>query len=444
MNTVVIVLARCPVGCLGPYGNEWVATPHLDRLAAGGVVFDRHTSDCPQEQAARRAWRTGRHQYPGAEPGGTDLFTRLAERGVRAVLIDGTRHGCDGEFYAGFAEKFTPRPLADDPTPTAGLLRLLPEVAATLAGGPWLVWVELDRLVPPWDVPRDVFEAYIEDVFDDEPDDPASRESTLDMDEVLTADDDIEVIDPRAEEYSEEIDVEDDQPELVVQREAVKPWTEPPTGWLDRNDLASWELLHRSFAAAVTVADAGLGKLFAALTEHGLGDAAWLFTSDRGQALGEHGVVGDFRPWLYQELVHVPLIVRLPNQAGEGRRVGGLTVPADLTPTLLDLHGVTIPEGLDGVSLVPQLQVRESTDRERVVSGLADDVAAERAVRTLDWACVVPVRVPVDDDPREIELYVKPDDRFEMNDVAKEYGEVTEALAGESGTAFPSRAVDGL
>ena len=148
MNTVIVVLDRCPVGCLGPYGNEWVATPNLDRLAAGGVVFDRHYSDCPDSPSARRAWRSGRHQYPGAGPGGTDLWARLAEGGVRTALIDATRRGCDGEFYAGFAEKFAPRPRPDDPTPTAGLLRLIPEVAAKLGAGSWLLWVELDRLVP--------------------------------------------------------------------------------------------------------------------------------------------------------------------------------------------------------------------------------------------------------------------------------------------------------
>ena len=430
MNTVVIVLDQCPVGCLGPYGNEWVATPNLDRLAAAGVVFDRHYSDCPNAAAARRAWRTGRHQYPGAESGGSDFFALIQNAGVRTILIDGTRHGCDGEFYAAFAEKFAPRPSPDDATPTAALLRTLTEVAGQLGDGPWLIWFELDRLIAPWDVPQDVFDAYIEDVFDADPDDPASRESTLDMEKVLTADDDIIVIDPNAEEYTEEVEIEDDDESPNVVRESVAPWADPTPGWFDRNDLPSWELLHRSFAAAVTTADAGLGKLFAALTEHGLDNAAWLFTSDRGQALGEHGIVGDFRPWLYQELVHIPLIVRLPDRVGEGRRVWGLTVPADVCATLLELHGIALPAGLDGVSLVPQLRGRETTDREQVESGLETPEAAERAVRTLEWACLLPMRVPEEDDLRVVELYVKPDDRFEANDVAGGHADVVVELGG--------------
>ncbi|HET6573695.1 MAG TPA: hypothetical protein VFG68_08855, partial [Fimbriiglobus sp.] len=71
MNVVIIALRGCPVAALGPYGNEWIATPNLDRLAAEGVVFDRHVSDCPDPTAAGRAWRTGRHQFPPILLGGT-------------------------------------------------------------------------------------------------------------------------------------------------------------------------------------------------------------------------------------------------------------------------------------------------------------------------------------------------------------------------------------
>ena len=53
MNAIVIVLRGCPAGWLGAYGNEWVATPNLDRGASEAVVFDHHLSDCPDPDAAR-------------------------------------------------------------------------------------------------------------------------------------------------------------------------------------------------------------------------------------------------------------------------------------------------------------------------------------------------------------------------------------------------------
>src|SRR5437763_12921273 len=64
MRAIVFVLRGCPARWLGAYGNEWVGTPNLDRLASEAVVFDRHVSDCPDPDAARAAWLTGRHQVP--------------------------------------------------------------------------------------------------------------------------------------------------------------------------------------------------------------------------------------------------------------------------------------------------------------------------------------------------------------------------------------------
>lgn len=436
MNTVVFALHSCPVGALGPYGNEWVATPTLDRLAAEGVVFDRHLSDCPDPAAARRAWLMGLPQTPRRDgqplpaPSSPDLLARLTAAGIVTVLVDHTRpgNGPPAEFYAGFRERFAAPPAAADTSPVAALLRVLPQVVDAVRDAPgWLVWIELDRLVPPWDVPQGVFDAYIEDVFDTTPDDPASRESTLDAEAVLTADQDIEIIDPTAGEYFEEVEVDDESEEERPIAASIAPWIAPPAGWFDRADAASWELLHRSFAAAVTQFDADLGRLFAALREGGLGDAAWLVTADRGQALGEHGLVGPGRPWLHEELVHVPLMVRLPEGRMAGRRTAELTTPSDLMPTLLGLHGLP-SDGIAGVSLAPYLAGGPAPSRPAVVTGLVLADASEWAVRTAAWAYLAPGLVPEDDDLRTAMLFVKPDDRFEMNDVTTEHPDAAAEL----------------
>src|SRR6476620_9292255 len=94
MRAIVFILRGCPAGWLGAFGNEWVATPNLDRVTAEAVVFDHHLSDCPDPEAARRAWLTGRHQLPapeGATLRSADSASRLHESlsaaGVRAVLV---------------------------------------------------------------------------------------------------------------------------------------------------------------------------------------------------------------------------------------------------------------------------------------------------------------------------------------------------------------------
>ena len=65
-KVLVLAVRGLHLGFLGCYGNDWVATPTLDRLAAEGVVFDLHFADCPG--AAPPTWETGRYHYPS--PGG--------------------------------------------------------------------------------------------------------------------------------------------------------------------------------------------------------------------------------------------------------------------------------------------------------------------------------------------------------------------------------------
>ena len=66
----------------------------------------------------------------------------------------------------------------------------------------------------------------------------------------------------------------------------------------------------------------------------------WLLTSDFGYPLGEHGQIGRYRPWLHEEMVHLPLMLRLPGAAEAGRRVPAFTQPPDLYATVLEAFGI--------------------------------------------------------------------------------------------------------
>ena len=422
MNTVIITLRSCPVGALGFYGNEWIATPNLDRLASEGIVFDRHISDCPTPEAAHQAWRSGKHQTPRMNApheklgGGGDLVESLKAAGVRTVLVQHTRTANDPapDFYAGWDERFVVRPADGPASPMESLFHQLPDVLEKLrAFDSWCLWIEIDRLVPPWDIPQDVFDAYIEDLFeDDEPigiSEPRPSGSSL----TPVIENDVE-----ADEATEDEDEEVEPEPIPVKRDPVPAWHNPTTGWFDVDDLPSWELLHRSFAAALTTFDADLGRLFALFRDRGVDQSAtWFLTADRGYPLGEHGLIGYHRPWLHEELVHVPLIVRLPNAEEGGRRVTIFTQPADLMPTLLAAHGIA-SEAKDGVNLLPHLRGETRAVRPFACSGFVQEAASEWAIRTPEWAYLLPVRAHTDDDePREPLLFEKPDDRWEVNDL---------------------------
>jgi arylsulfatase A-like enzyme len=156
--------------------------------------------------------------------------------------------------------------------------------------------------------------------------------------------------------------------------------------------------------------------LLEGLRQRGLLDrTAVVLTGDVGLALGEHGVVGAASA-PHTETAHLPLIVRLPRAAFAGRRVSALTQAVDLVPTLADLLGHPLSE-VQGRSLLPLL--RGEAD---AVRGYAVSAAGEWALRTAEWAFLLPIQ---GGEPR---LYVKPDDRWEINDVRQHHPELVEHL----------------
>ncbi len=94
MNVITIVCNSLHLGFLGAYGNAWIETPSLDRLASEGVVFDHHFPENLTTLPTRRSWWTGRYGFPDPEQGWTPLRPDerilpdiLWSQGVRSALI---------------------------------------------------------------------------------------------------------------------------------------------------------------------------------------------------------------------------------------------------------------------------------------------------------------------------------------------------------------------
>lgn len=122
-------------------------------------------------------------------------------------------------------------------------------------------------------------------------------------------------------------------------------WTEKPETYQE------WM---RTFYRLVTRADTAIGEIMAALRESGLDEnTVVICTSDNGEMQGAHGLTGK---WLmYEESIRVPLIIRdgrLPAEL-RGRRCDQMALGIDLAPTMLALAGVAIPERMQGNDLGP-------------------------------------------------------------------------------------------
>ena len=121
---------------------------------------------------------------------------------------------------------------------------------------------------------------------------------------------------------------------------------------LDESDL---RYLEDRYDNAVRAADAGFGGLVDGLRAAGLLDTTLVVvTSDHGEALTERtACLFTHDPFLTEETLRVPLILRFPNANSGGTRVPDLVRGVDVLPTLLEFSGLTAPDGLQGRSLLP-------------------------------------------------------------------------------------------
>jgi arylsulfatase A-like enzyme len=172
--------------------------------------------------------------------------------------------------------------------------------------------------------------------------------------------------------------------------------------------------LRYAYGGQALLLDLCVGALSASLAESPLANTTMLsLLSARGFPLGEHGRIGCCDDALYEELVHVPWMLRLPDGQGALGRSSALVTPADLNATLLDWFG------LDGLqpgeaaraawSVLPLVQNDAWVVPRQCVC--LRGAGSQLAIRTVAWH----LRIGPDD---RAELFAKPDDRWEVNDVA--------------------------
>ena len=263
---------------------------------------------------------------------------------------------------------------------------------------PFCLWLDLFAPHGPWDLPeryRDMYASIEPDEFE------TGEEGDLVEDE----DDEEETL--------------DDVPVLI----------DVPAGSVgDVIDELELLRLRRTYAGAVSLLDAQLGRLFETLKSSGrLDDTMIVFTADQGEPLGEHGYVRRFRPWLYEELIHTPLIVRLPGGESGGGRQGALVQTVDLLPTILSALGLPPAEGVHGHDLLPIIRGGHVQLKVRDYACLGMDVE-EFAIRTPLWHFILPIEPDPDDPPRGAELYRKPEDRWDQNNLVADHPDVAEWL----------------
>lgn len=362
------------------YGRSHMVTPHLDRLAQGGALFERAYCQAPVCAASRcsllsgcHPQTTGIHTYHGridrSMPGVLTLPQHFKNNGYTTVSLGKVYHVRTDDREAWSKEPWRPASsfpgyvteeararnreeghrgppferadVPDDAYGDGKVANRAVQELEKLKSGPFFLAVGFVRPHLPFNAPARYWDLYERDEID--------------------------------------LPEHDSRPEGAP-RAAMHNWGElrhyfgiPPQGRL--SDEKARKLIH-AYYACVSYLDAQVGRLLDALDRRGLtDDTIVILWGDHGWNLREHGLW--CKHCCFETSLHSPLLVRGPGVPA-GLRTDGLTEFVDVYPSLAELCGLPIPGHLEGSSFVPLLEKPER----RWKRGALSEFKNARSVRT--------------------------------------------------------------
>jgi arylsulfatase A-like enzyme len=174
------------------------------------------------------------------------------------------------------------------------------------------------------------------------------------------------------------------------------------------------------YDACIRYMDDGIKKLIDHIKALGIDDEVLLIiTSDHGESFGEKGFFDHLS--CYENISHVPLIIRMPKSVAGGKRINGYSLGTDLMPTILEFCELPVPERLDGVSLKESLVSGKGVPSRDVVTDSASIPIQRMFVRD-GWALVHTL-------DKSIYTYLN---TYELFDLSKDKAQETELSAVEA------------
>jgi tetratricopeptide (TPR) repeat protein len=183
----------------------------------------------------------------------------------------------------------------------------------------------------------------------------------------------------------------------------------------------------------IAYADSCLGKLFVELKKHGLYDETMIAVmADHGESLGAHGE-NTHGVFLYDETLHVPLLIKLPLNRVAGKQVDTRVSLVDVAPTLLDEAGIAVPKEMQGESLAKIIRPPKTGTEPEDRPAYAETDYPHRAfgwsaVRALRTGKYLYIQAP------DRELYNQPADPDAKNNLVASSKAVADTLSSQLDT----------
>jgi choline-sulfatase len=184
------------------------------------------------------------------------------------------------------------------------------------------------------------------------------------------------------------------------------------------------------YDATIAYADSVLGDFFTQLRAMELYDRTLIaLMSDHGEALGQHGE-REHGYFLYDETIHVPLLIKLPKRRFSGRRVETRSGLVDVAPTILQIVGLPIPTAMQGQPLMKLVPNAAAGSLPESLSDRAIYSETDYPYLTFGWSPLRALRSNqylFIDAPRK-ELYDQSADASAANNLAVDSPAVTDTM----------------
>lgn len=394
-NIVLIAIDSLRADHMSCYGYHRLTTPYLDRFASQGTLFERNFSPHIPTTSAYSSMLTGqdvvttqvvalRHQGP-LRPEVPTLAEILRENGYATTCVGFTGNPASRGFdtyldFAGWGSWNEGRsPKAENLNRVA-----LPELDRLVAQDqPFLLFLRHMDPHAPYLPPA----PYERMFYHGNESDPNNRS----MDPVMS----------------------------------FKPFRDFFASWMPPG-ISDKDYVVAQYDGAIAYMDAAIQSIFTALEAHGiLDETIVVVNADHGETLYEHECWFDHHG-MYDNTLHVPLIIRYPGKVPAGQRVSGFTHHKDLVPTLLDLAGIDSGRAFDGHSVLPMISGEvASHDAEFYITECT--WMRKHGWRTPLWKLIVALEPDFHFKP-EIELYNLVEDPEENENVAEREPEVVALL----------------
>ncbi|MCP4309732.1 MAG: arylsulfatase [Bacteroidetes bacterium] len=448
-NIIFILADDLGYGDLGCYGSDLIETPNIDRLAESGMMFTDHYSGSPVCAPSRCVLLTGKHSGHAYIRGNDEWRERGEVWDYRAMIADSTLEG--------------QRPLPRE-TITIGKI-LQAQGYATGMIGKWGLGAPHTGSIPTrqgfdffcgYNCQRQAHTYYPVFLYLDE------NRIALGNDTIAPHSKFEAGADPLNPDSYSDFNLSSYAPDVMYEamirfldREREGPfflyWASPiphvalqaPERWVNyyvekfgdeppyTGEMGYFPARypHATYAAMISYLDERIGQLVEKLKEDGLYENTLIiFSSDNGPTYNG----GTDSPWfnsggpfneergrgkgfLYEGGIRVPLVASWPGRIMPGSGSGHISCFQDLLPTLCEITGAEIPDGVDGISYLPELLGSEKQEKHPWLYWEFPESGGQQAVRMGPWKAI---RTGIRKGNLTLKLYNLDEDIREEHDVA--------------------------